>query len=56
MLSLNYNRTHYEGLFGEVVSNDMVKVFPDHLNTVLSKTVMHSLSVYGENKVVVYIT
>lgn len=56
MLALNYNRTQYEGLFGEVVGNDMVKVFPDHLSIVLSKTVMHLLSVYGENKVVVYIT
>lgn len=55
MLALNYNRTQYQGLFGEVVGNDMVKVFPDHLNIVLSKTVMHWLSVYGENKVVVYI-
>lgn len=56
MLALNYNRTQYKGLFGEVVGNYMVKVFPDHLNIVLSKTVMDSLSVYGENKVVVYIT
>lgn len=55
MLALNYNRTQDKELFGEVVSNDMVKVFPDHLNIVLSEIVMHWLSTYGENKVVVCI-
>lgn len=55
MLALNYNRTQDKELFGKVVSNDMVKVFPDHLKIVLSKIVMHWLSVYGENKVVVCI-
>lgn len=48
MLTLNYNRTQGEGLFCEGVSNDMVKIFPDSLNTVLSKIAMYWLCVYGK--------
>ena len=37
VLALNYNRTQDQGLFWEGVSNDMVKLFPDNLKTVLPK-------------------
>lgn len=55
VLGLNYNRTQDKGLFWEGVGDDMLKMFSDNLNTVLSEAATHRLSVYGKHKVVLCI-
>lgn len=55
VLGLNCNRTRDKEPFCEEVGNEMLKMFLDSFNPVLSETAMHRLSVYGKHEVVVYV-